>query len=112
MKNVTLRRNNRKVGEAIRCDTMLKRFLGLMFRKEQSAVIILPYESRALATLHTFFMRFSIDVAWLDKDKRTVDVRNGIKPCRQMIVPKGKAKYIIEVPAGNKLKMSDRFDFA
>ena len=89
---------------------MLTRSIGLMFRKRQSALIALPAESKAFAGIHTFFMRFPIDIAWLDSRRVVVAVKKRVKPFR--IIPAEKpAKYILETPAGDaSLKAGQRLD--
>lgn len=81
-----------------------------MFRKKEAAVIELPRESRAMAAIHTCFMRFPIDVAWLDKRKVVVDARKNVKPWHH-VVPKKKAKYIVEMPAGSIVKLGYCLEF-
>ncbi|HYG83369.1 MAG TPA: DUF192 domain-containing protein [Verrucomicrobiae bacterium] len=47
-------------------------------------------------------MRFSIDVIWLDKDKKVVHIVKNISPDTYpgTFKPKNPARYILEVPAG------------
>ncbi|MFH1210115.1 MAG: DUF192 domain-containing protein [archaeon] len=51
-------------------------------------------------TIHMFFVFFPIDVVWLNKNKKVVDIRRNVKPFILWIKPKNKAKYIIELPKG------------
>ncbi len=78
------------------CDTFWKKFRGLMFSKPKNLVFVLDEETRFGAIIHMFFVFYSIDVYWLDKDKRVVDKRINLKPFR-IAVPKEKAKYIVEL---------------
>lgn len=68
------------LGEVRVFDRFGSRFLGLMGRKglpPGSGVLLRPCSS-----VHTFFMRFPIDVVFLDKEDRVVRVLPGMKPWR------------------------------
>jgi uncharacterized membrane protein (UPF0127 family) len=73
------------------------RFCGLMFRRElpEGHGICL----RPCSSIHMFFMRFAIDVAFVDRDGKVVHVLNAIKPWRmsKMVF---KSAAAIELPAG------------
>ena len=72
------------------------KFCGLMFRKEidkENALIF--YNAKAV---HTFFMRFPIDVIFLDKNMRALRICQGLKPSR-MVFCRG-AFYAIECANG------------
>jgi len=98
-----------------------ERQLGLMFREkinpDQGMLFIFEEEG-----IHSFWMknmRFSLDILWLDKDKRIVHVeRNappGKKPPYPSYSPVYPAKYVLELKAGSidehKLKVFDRLEF-
>lgn len=89
----------KKGGKALYCNTMLSRAFGLMFRRKQTALIELPYEGRALAGIHTFFMLFTLDIYWLDSSMKVISVKKGLKPFRFANAPKP-SKYVLEAPAG------------
>jgi hypothetical protein len=48
--------------------------------------------------VHTFGMRFPIDVLFLDKDLRVLRAVKALPPCRTSIVKK--AVYVLELPVG------------
>lgn len=87
------------------CDTFLSRMLGLMFSrklsKKEGAILVADRESKEATSIHMFFVFFPLDVFWLDKSLKVVDVKRGIKPFVPLIVPKGKAKYVLETSAGS-----------
>jgi uncharacterized protein len=77
--------------------TPWRRFMGLMFRRE------LP-EGHGLAlapcnSIHMFFMRIPLDVAFLDGDGRVLRAYHGIRPWRVSRIVRG-GKAAIELPAG------------
>jgi uncharacterized protein len=79
--------------------TMFARGRGLMFAAElpaDSGLVIDPCNS-----IHMFFMRFSLDVLYVDRDDRVVRVQRGIKPWRiGPLITRG-GRYVIELPAGS-----------
>jgi uncharacterized protein len=78
-------------------DTLWTRFAGLMFRSELPpghGLAIRPCNS-----IHMFFMRFALDVVFVDADGRVVRVLDSIRPWRASSLVRG-AKAAIELPAG------------
>lgn len=78
-------------------DNFYTRFLGLMGQKQlpdKYALLLSPCSS-----IHMMFMRFAIDVIYVDKDLNVVKVTKNIKPWR-LDMGHRKAKYTIELPAG------------
>ena len=60
---------------------------------EGSALIIAPSNA-----IHTFFMRFEIDVAFVARDGRILKVRHAMRPWRMAAALRGFA--VVELPAG------------
>lgn len=57
-------------------DTFFKRFKGLMLRKEAHK----PMMFLKCRQVHTFFMKFPIDVYYFDKDMKIIQVEKNLKP--------------------------------
>lgn len=77
--------------------SMGRRTLGLMFRatlEPGHGIAITPCNS-----IHMFFMRFPLDVAFLDRAGRVVRVYHGIRPWRVTRLVRG-ARSAVELPAG------------
>jgi uncharacterized membrane protein (UPF0127 family) len=53
---------------------------------------------RPASSVHTLFMRFSIDVAFLDRDLRVVSIARDLRPWRAAGRPGARAA--LELPAG------------
>ncbi len=53
------------------------------------------------ASIHTAFMRFPIDVVFLDREKRVVKVAANVKPFRAAL---SRGHSALELPAGNACK--------
>ncbi len=93
---------NQTRGHALaeRCDlarTFFARGLGLMGRSHLEAgqgLLIYPEWS-----IHTFFMRFPIDVLFMNKDDCVIGMSQAMPPYRPFAGVWG-ARYVIELPAG------------
>ena len=77
-------------------NTVLKRMVGLLnrrqFGKGEGLLLDRCYG------IHTFGMRFPIDVLFLDKDLRVIRAVKALPPHRTCVVRK--SVYVLEVPAG------------
>jgi len=84
------------VAEMFIADTFIKRFLGFMFRKtpHHEAILIKPCNS-----IHTFFMRFPIDVLFLNENMEVIKKIEGMKPGK-VIMPQKNGIMVIEGGAG------------
>ena len=84
------------IGEIFIADSFIKRFLGFMFRKKphHEAILIKPCNS-----IHTFFMRFSIDVLFINDNMEVVKKIEALKPGK-IIMPQKKSTMVIEGKAG------------
>jgi len=81
---------------------ILSKMRGLMFskplKKGEALVLVSDEEGIFETTLHMFFVFFSIDILWLDKEYTVVDKREGVRSFTPLIVPCRAAKYVIELP--------------
>jgi uncharacterized membrane protein (UPF0127 family) len=73
------------------------RFMGLMFRRQLPAGEGLCIQR--CNSIHMFFMRFPLDVAFVDGEGRVLFALHGIRPWRVSRIVSG-AKAAIELPAG------------
>jgi len=89
---------NTLLAEDVSCaKTPFKRLKGLLTRKDfhqGQALIIQPCNS-----IHTFFMRFPIDVLFVDRNNQVIQGISSLKPFRLTKIY-FKAKFTIELPAG------------
>jgi leader peptidase (prepilin peptidase)/N-methyltransferase len=87
-------------GATVRCrvaSTFTSRFLGLMGRSglaARSGVVFVPGGS-----VHTWFMRFPIDVVFIDPEGSVKGVAERVRPWRLRFAPRG-TRYVLELPAG------------
>jgi uncharacterized membrane protein (UPF0127 family) len=76
--------------------TPFRRMKGLLGRRE-----LPPGEGllmRPTSSIHTFFMRFPIDVVFLDRDLVVRKVASGVKPWRLVVARR--ARSVLELAAG------------
>lgn len=72
------------------------RFLGFMMKKKADYGILLY----RCTSIHTFFMKFNIDVMFLNKENIVIAVVKNVKPWK-ILLPYIKNTYsIMEIPAG------------
>jgi uncharacterized membrane protein (UPF0127 family) len=85
-------------------DTLAARLRGLLGRRALGAgegLLLAP-----AASVHTFFMRFAVDVVFLDGDGHVVGVEERVGPGR--VVARRGARAILELPAGTWLRAGAR----
>ena len=99
-------------GDCVIADRMFPRMKGLLGRRsltEDEGILLRPASS-----IHTAFMRFPIDVAFLDRDNRVVKVASNVVPWRVAAAKGG--KQALELRAGRAkavgLKAGDEVAFA
>jgi len=87
--------------------TPLEKMKGLMFRKSlnKPLVLVLNSPSRYGASIHMGFMKFPIDVVFLDSKKKIVDIALNVRPWTANVTPKKPAKYIVEMKKGTAKRL-------
>jgi hypothetical protein len=97
MKIINKTKNTLLADEVVLADTLFLRMKGLLDKKEikkGQALILKPCDS-----IHTFFMRFAIDVIFVDRQYKVDLAIQCLKPWR--LTPLcWKAKFAIEFPCG------------
>jgi uncharacterized membrane protein (UPF0127 family) len=78
--------------------TRRARLVGLAMtdRERAGSGLLIP----GCRSVHTFGMRFAIDIAFLDSDGAVISRRFGVRPRR--IVADRRAAAVLEVPAGGR----------
>ncbi len=82
-------------------DTFWSRFRGLMLRRRfpRGSALLFKLARPGRYGVHMFFVRFPIDLLYLNENFVVVDICRVLKPWRTNR-PKVKASYIVELPAG------------
>jgi uncharacterized membrane protein (UPF0127 family) len=102
--------------EARLADTFFTRLLGLMFRPslphDQGLLIEFSPHFRSRA-VHGFFMRFPIDLVFIDDERKVTDMAL-LKPW-SIYDPKAPCRWVLEVNAGEAkkkgIKIGDMLEF-
>lgn len=106
-----LKINNKKIIEINIANTFLKRVIGLMFQKTITRGLLI----RPCNSIHSFFMKKTIDVLYVDKNNKIIKAVDAMKPWRigQIV---SRSSYVIELPEGtikNKnIKINDTVSFS
>ena len=87
-------------------DTLPKQVMGLMFRKSFNGALVFDMGCLTHDGIHMLFVRFPIDVVFLDAEKKIVDVKANVRPWIGTAFPRARFWYIIELPAGAIEKFS------
>jgi hypothetical protein len=92
--------------------SLVERSLGLIGKKDFGVFMGLKIES--CNSIHTFFVRFPIDVVFLDEKNEILKVNENLKPFRFSSFV-WKAKSVLEMPAGfakkQNLEVGDKIEF-
>jgi len=84
-------------------DTPIQRFMGYMLRKQPhyEGILLKPCNS-----IHTFFMKFDLDVLFVNEHYQIIKKIDGLKPGKIVMPVKG-AVCVIEAKAGQLKKCSE-----
>ena len=81
------------------CKNFLAQAIGLMFSKKRTMLFV--WKKSKKRSIHTFFVFFPIDLIYLNKDKRVVEIKRNL-PSFNVYTPKSESKYLIEIPSQKK----------
>jgi len=82
-------------------DGFFGRFRGLMLKREfyEGEALFFIFKRPGRNSVHTFFMKFPIDLIYLDSSYTVVEIRNFLKPWH-LHRSRAVSSYLIELPAG------------
>lgn len=102
----TLKSELGEIKDVYIADTFFKRLSGFMFRSKphHKAILFKPCSS-----IHTFFMKFNIDVLFLNKDMKVVKKIENLPP-KKVIMPVKEGEAVIEGRSGlfKDFKVNDK----
>lgn len=78
------------------CKSIFSKSLGLMFSKKNKTLVFI-FKKEKIVPLHMFFVFYPIDVLFLDKYKKVIEIKENFMPFTSY-TPKNRAKYVIELP--------------
>jgi len=95
------------------CKNLFQKSIGLMFTTKPKTLIF-EFKKEKKISLHMFFVFYPIDVLFLNKNKRVVEIKENFKPFT-IYFPERHALYIIELPnktiKRSKTKLNDKISF-
>lgn len=99
----------------VRFTTSFQRARGLMFRKKEDAAYVFVFPNERKIAIHMLFVFFPIDVVWIDAKGNVIDIKKRVKPFTPTVFHRGKAQYLIELPAGtvseHQIALMDTIEF-
>lgn len=112
IKNIT--KNKILVNKIKFCKNFLNRSIGLILHKKlKNKGLIFIYSKEKKISLHMVFVFFPIDVLFLDKNKKVIEIKKNFRPF-SFYTAKKRAKYILELPDGTikktKTKLGDMIE--
>lgn len=105
-----------KAREAVSTEDKVKG-LGVFEKIEENEGMIFIYENPGVYGFWMKNMKFPIDIIWIDKNKKIIDITKNIGPetFPEVFKPKSPAKYVLEVKSGfadkNQIKEGDYAEF-
>lgn len=84
------------------CDSFLKQLRGEMFRKKIKPLLFV-FNKEKIVYLHSWFCFGKIDLVFLDKNFKVVEIKKGWKNW-SFYTSKNKCKYLLELPEGSIVK--------
>lgn len=113
MKAVNLTTGEEIANDVTVADGVFSRMKGLLGRETMApgtALLIIPCKG-----VHTFGMKFSLDIIFLDRRKRVIGVREDLVPNRLSVMHLG-ATSVMEMPAGRiaatRTRVGDEIEIA
>ncbi|MFH1505520.1 MAG: DUF192 domain-containing protein, partial [archaeon] len=97
------------------CKSLWSQTKGLMFTKRiKDTSLVFDFKKIRHVSLHMWFVFYPIDVLFLDKDRKVVDLKKQFRPFGFYTSEK-EVKYVVELPSGfivkNRLKIGSEVDF-
>ncbi|MCD6274991.1 MAG: DUF192 domain-containing protein [Candidatus Aenigmarchaeota archaeon] len=101
--------------EAFHFRTAFQLILGLMFRKDGNA--LLEFRKERKPKIWTLFMRYPLNLVFLDRNKKIVDLIEEVPPISfnpktwKTYCPRKKCKYALELDARKRIKIDSKIEF-
>ncbi|AKL97820.1 DUF192 domain-containing protein [Endomicrobium proavitum] len=77
----------------LQAKTFLERFCGFMFKENAGYALFF----KNCTSVHTFFMKFNINVVFLNKKNEIISIKKNVRPWR-LVLPVKNAVSILEIP--------------
>lgn len=91
-------KNKMLVRESKLCKSLLSKIIGLMFSKKiEDLGLIFVCGKEQKISLHMFFVFYPIDVLFLDKNRKVIDMKRNFRPF-SFYSSRKYSKYVLELP--------------
>jgi uncharacterized membrane protein (UPF0127 family) len=81
------------------CTSVFSQGFGFMLHKKPDYALVFAFSKERLVPITMFLVFFKLDLLFLDKNKKVVEIVRGLKPFTGY-TPKAKAQYVVELPVG------------
>lgn len=81
------------------CATPWSKAKGFMFTKKYQQPLLFIFSKEQYVPLHMYFVRFSLDILYLNSKQQIVEIKENLKPW-QFYHPRKKAMYVLELKQG------------
>ena len=96
------------------CNSIFSKAIGLMFSRKSDKSSVFTFKKEKIVPLHMLFVFYSIDVLFLNQDKKIVEMKENFRPF-SFYTPKSRAMYVIEMPENSirrfKISLNDKLEF-
>jgi len=77
---------------------ILAKTFGLMLKNNITPLLFI-FKKEKIIPIHTLLVKKPIDLVYLDRQMKVVDLKQNLLPCR-FYTPKARAMYVLELPSG------------
>lgn len=88
------------------CKNFKDRLLGLMFQRKFKEEYLFPN----CKSIHTFFMRFNIDIIAINNDNKIIKIYKDISPNKIIFMPKD-THAVLETKTNSSYKLNDTIKY-
>jgi uncharacterized membrane protein (UPF0127 family) len=95
-------RNTVVAGKKRLMNSLFSKAKGLMFTSSSAVrdkAWVFVFKKEKTVSLHMFFVFYPVDIIFLDRAKKVIEIKTNFKPFT-IYVPKKKAQYVVECGAG------------
>ena len=92
------------------CKTPFQQLRGLIFKKIKNDGLLFIFDKERKIDLHMFFVFYTIDIVYLNKNKKVTEIKRNIKPFTPRI-KSPKAKYILELKSAKGIQKNETIKF-
>lgn len=101
LKDITFKKNGKKITLNIKKCNLLRRVVGLMFKSRQTPSLL--FEVKKPMAIHSLFVFFPFVAVWLDKNNNIIEIKK-VDPFTLHVLPKTPFTKLVEIPINNRNK--------